>query len=103
MPTATFPSSTSTPRRVVALLALIVVACASAGGSGDGAATADEVSCDSLSACDDQQQCSDRSQCFKVKKCPGFVCAKVEVACKLECGSGACMVLESQPMMIGCR
>jgi hypothetical protein len=102
MPT-TFLSSMSAPRRGVTLLALIVIACASTGSSGDGAATADDLGCDSVTPCDDQQQCSDGAQCFKVKKCPGFVCAKVDVACKLECGSGSCMVLESQPMMIGCR
>ena len=98
----TFPKSAWAPGRVVTLLALIGFACASAGGSGDGAAFPDQVRCDSLAACDDQQECSG-AQCFKLKKCPGFVCADVQVACKLECGAGACMVLESQPAMIGCR
>jgi len=99
----TFPKSTWAPRRCVALLSLLGVACAAAGSSGDGASSPDDVSCDSFAACDDQQQCSDGAQCFKVKECPGFVCANVQAACRLECGSRACVVLESQPMMIGCR
>jgi hypothetical protein len=82
----TFSKSTWAPRRFVAFLALLGVACAAAGSSGDGASSPDGVSCNSFTACDDQQQCSDGAQCFK-----------------LECGSRACVVLESQPMMISCR
>jgi hypothetical protein len=99
----TFLKSTWAPRGVVALVALIGLACASGGSSGDAAVPPDSVDCGSLVACDDEQQCSDGAQCFKIKSCPGFVCANVEVACKLECDSRACLVLESHPMMIGCR
>ena len=99
----TFSKSISAPRRLVALLTLIGLACASGGSSGDGAASPESVDCDSLAACDDEQQCGGGAQCFKIKSCPGFVCANVQAACKLECGSRDCLVLESQPMMIGCR
>jgi hypothetical protein len=99
----TVSKSTWAPRCAATLLALIGLACASGGSSGDGAASPDGVDCDSLTACDDQQQCGGGAQCFKIKSCPGFVCANVKAACQLECGSGACLVLESQPMMIGCR
>jgi hypothetical protein len=99
----TFSKSTWAPRGVAALLALISLACAAGGSSGDGAASPDGIDCDSLTACDDKQQCSDGAQCFKVKSCPGFVCADVKAACKLECGSRPCLVLESQPMMMSCR
>jgi len=63
----------------------------------------DGVDCGSLTPCDDQQQCGGGAQCFKIKACPGFVCTNVQAACKLECGSQACLVLESQPMMMSCR
>jgi len=99
----TFSKSTSAQRRVLALLALIGLACASGGSSGDGAASPDGVDCGSLTACDDNQQCGNGAQCFKIKSCPGFVCADVKTACEFECGSRDCLVLESHPMMIGCR
>jgi hypothetical protein len=98
-----FSKSAWAPRGVAALLALIGLACASGGSSGDGASSPDGVDCDSFTACDDKQQCSGGAACFKIKKCPGFVCADVESACKLECGSRACLVLESHPMMMSCR
>jgi hypothetical protein len=98
-----FSKSNWARRGVAVLLALIGLACASVGSSGDGAASPDGVDCDSLTACDDKQQCNGGAQCFKIKSCQGFVCADVKAACKLECGSRACLVLESYPMMIGCR
>jgi hypothetical protein len=98
----TSSKSTWASRRVVAVLVLICLACASGNSSGDGPASPDDVDCDSLTACDGEK-CSDGAQCFKIKGCPGFVCTDVQAACKLECGSRKCLVLESQPMMIGCR
>lgn len=94
----------SAHRRVVVLLALIALACAS---SGSGAADAPDeagVDCSALSSCDDKLQCGGGARCFKLKSCSGFVCAEVKTACRSECGAGAdCLVLESQPMMLSCR
>jgi hypothetical protein len=94
--------------RALALLSFLVLACASSSGS-DGAVAPDadqpeEFDCGSLTTCDDGQACSDGAPCFKLKRCPGFVCAATQAACNAECGAGAnCLVLESQPMLIGCR
>jgi hypothetical protein len=99
-----FWDSSSTPRRVMALLALIALACASSGGASEGAASPDELDCSSLELCDDKLTCSGGAQCFKLKSCPKFVCASVEEACRGEChGGGKCLVLESQPMLLTCR
>lgn len=94
----------SAPRRVVVLLALIGLACASSGSGAAGAPDESGVDCSALSPCDDKLQCSGAGQCFKLKSCSGFVCAEVKTACRSECGAGAdCLVLESQPMMLSCR
>ncbi|HEV8244573.1 MAG TPA: hypothetical protein VGP93_02265 [Polyangiaceae bacterium] len=97
--------STFAPRRVVALLALVGFACASSGRSDHGAASADTdgVDCSALHACGDQLRCSGGAKCFKLKSCPGFVCASMKLACSAECGGADCLVLESQPMMMSCR
>ena len=96
--------STFAPR-ALALLALIALACASSGGSGDGAASPDDgsVDCATLSACADGLKCSGKDQCFKLKGCPGFVCTSAKVACKSDCAGRDCLLLESQPMMLSCR
>src|SRR5258706_14981597 len=96
--------STFAPRRVAALLALVGFACAS-GSSDHGAASADTggVDCSALHACGDQLRCSGEAKCFKLKSCPGFVCASMKLACRAECGSADCLVFESQPMMMSCR
>ena len=93
-------------RRAAALLALMVLACAASGSSGDGAASSDDpagVDCSTLPTCEDGVHCSGGAQCFKLKSCPGFVCAEAKVACRGECSGGDCLVLESQPMMLSCR
>ena len=96
-----FRKSTSAPRRVMALLALIGLACASS-GAGEGASSPDTLDCSSLKTCD-KLQCSGGDSCFKLKSCPEFVCISVEAACKNECQGGKCLVLESQPMLLNCR
>ncbi len=97
------PKSSFAPRRWVTVLALMVIACASSGGDGAHSPDDQSVDCTALSACNDKLQCSGKAQCFKLKSCPGFVCASAKLACKSECGGGDCLLLESQPMMMSCR
>jgi len=88
--------------RVAVLLALVGSACTS--GSGGNSPDGEQgVDCDSLKACDDKLHCGGGDQCFKLKSCPGFVCAETKVACGAECGPKKCLVLESQPMLLSCK
>jgi hypothetical protein len=96
------------PRRLAALLAIVGLACASSGSSEGGAEAPDSdpdaLDCSALAACDDKLQCSGEAKCFKLKSCPEFVCVSVKQACRAECGAGNdCLLLESQPMLMGCK
>ncbi len=99
--------SAFSPRRIFLLFVVTMIACASSGSSGDGAASADGaqgVDCSELKECSDGLKCSGGTQCFKLKSCPGFVCTSPKVACQSDCGGGAkCLVLESSPMMLNCH
>ena len=98
-----FSKSVLAPRRVLALLAIAALACASSGGTENKADSpdADTLDCSALTACGGDLGCPGDSKCFKLKACPEFVCASLQQACRAECGAGVdCLLLESQPLLL---